>query len=48
MAPRPNAWNRLRSAISRFIHHKSDDGLFCCASTLTASKWYSGSMITGR
>ena len=28
---------RLRRAISRFIHHSSECGLFCCASTLTAS-----------
>ena len=35
--PRPNAGCRLRSAISRFIHHSSECGLACCASTLTAS-----------
>jgi hypothetical protein len=28
---------RLRSAIIRFIHHSSERGLCCCASTLTVS-----------
>ena len=35
--PRPNALNCLRWAIMRFIHHNSECGLFCCASTLMAS-----------
>ena len=35
--PRPNAWNRFRSAISRFIHHSRELGLLCWASTFTAS-----------
>ena len=34
--------------MSRFIHHSREFGLFCCASTLMAAAWYSGSMITGR
>ena len=35
--PRPNAWYRFRRAMSRFIHHSSEAGFACCASTLIAS-----------
>jgi hypothetical protein len=35
--PRPNALNRFRSAMIRFIHHRRELGLFCWASTLIAS-----------
>jgi len=37
IAPRPNSRYSLRFAIRRFIHHSSDDGFACCASTLIAS-----------
>ena len=32
----------------RLVHQNSELGLLWWASTLRASKWYSGSMITGR
>ncbi len=35
--PRPNARWRFLSAIIRRIHHKSDEGLACWASTFTDS-----------
>ena len=37
IVPRPIDAYCFRRAISRFIHHSSDDGLFCCASTFSAS-----------
>ena len=48
MDPRPKTWCWLRRAMMRRIHHSSELGFCCWASTLTVSKWYSGSMITGR
>ncbi len=47
-SPRPNALYRLRSAIRRLIHHSSELGFCCWASTLTAWAWNSGSMIDGQ
>ena len=48
MLPRPNAFERLRWAIVRFIHHNNELTLFCYASTFTELYWYSGSIITGK
>ena len=37
MVPRPKAWKRLRSAISRFIHQSSEFGFAWCDSTFNDS-----------
>ena len=48
MSPRESEGDRRAAPIRRRIHHSRDDGLFCCASTLTAEGWCSGSATRGR
>src|ERR1041385_6263114 len=45
--PRENALKFFRIAITRRVHHNNDERFFCWFSTLTASQWYSGSIVIG-
>src|SRR4029453_176085 len=46
--PRENALKFFRMAITRRVHHNSDERFFCWFSTLIASKGYWGSLMMGR